>query len=420
MTSARRPDSPARGLATLLATLALVFWAAPMTAQGQERPRFELMHSWLGQSEQPGLDVLRDAMVARGVDWSEDRTQSSVFGLFQKYAARAAAGNPPTAMYWLPGKEIRRLVDLGAMRKLPLVVNGRSFDEWMLPEVLDGLRWHGGLPVMPLGIFLHSYTVYNAAVFKKLNLPYPKDWEEFLAQMPTIQAAGITPVSMSDEYWQIGFVFLAIFDSRLSAEEFSQFIGGEGPLARWVPRMTWAFDVMRRMQPFTNRNSRDLPWEEVVKPVLQGQAAVSFPINIASSLVGNSPDVVCDLPLGNHFVHGIVQSLAFPVVKSAAEKAGQDIALEVLSDPRVMDEFIRRKGGISVWKDASVSGQSRCARRSAQLWKEWPHVLDVNPEWPNRANALIGVVQSFWRDPTMTPAAAAEKVLAVHRLLREK
>lgn len=422
MPTSRHPRPPLQGWAALLALplLLIALGAAPGPAHSQERPRFELMHSWLGQSEQPGLDVLREAMLQRGVAWSEDRTQSSVFGLFQKYAARAAAGNPPTAMYWLPGKEIRRLVDQGAMRKLPLSGQGRSFEEWMLPEVVEGLRWQGGLPVMPLGIYLHSYTVYNTEVFKKLNLRYPRDWDEFLAQMPRIQAAGVTPVSLSDEYWQIGFVFLAIFNSRLSADEFAEFIGGEGDLTRWTERHAWAFEVMRKMQPFTNKNARNLPWEEVVAPVLQGQAAVSFPINFASSLVGDSPNVVCDLPLGNRFVHGIVHSLAFPAVISAEERAGQRLALEVLSDSRVMDEFIRRKGGISVWKDASPAGQSRCASRSAQLWKQWPHVLDVHPEWPNRANSLIGVVQSFWRDPGMSPAAAADKVLAVHKLLREK
>lgn len=377
------------------------------------------MHSWLGQSEQPGLEVLREAMIKRGVDWSEDRTQSSVFGLFQKYAARAAAGNPPTAMYWLPGKEIRRLVDQGAMKSLPLGGPGRSFAEWMQPEVLDALRWKGGLPVMPLGIYLHSYAVYNAEVFKRLNLRFPRDWDEFLEQMPRIQAAGVTPVSVSDEYWQIGFVFLAIFNSRLTAEEYAAFIAGEGDLSRWVERQTWAFDVMRKMQAYSNRNSRNLPWEDVVNAVLQGQAAVSFPINFASALVGNHPQAVCDLPPGNRFAHGIVHSLAFPVVKAPAEQVGQAMALEVLSDSRVMDEFILRKGGISVWKDASTQGQSRCARRSAEIWKERPHVLSVHPEWPNRANALIGVVQSFWRDPGMTPAAAANKVLAVHKLLKE-
>ncbi|TNY03215.1 extracellular solute-binding protein, partial [Escherichia coli] len=62
----------------------------------------------------------------------------------------------------------------------------------------------------PQGIQRINNLYLNKAVFKRLGLDLPSDWDGLERAAVKLRAAGITPVAFSDEPWQVATVFEAL------------------------------------------------------------------------------------------------------------------------------------------------------------------------------------------------------------------
>ena len=407
-------------LLCLLASPSVGIGSAYSAIAGEEvRPRFELLHLWLTEEEYRALAVFRDALVAEGVEWGEHRHSSSFLSLKTEYADRLALGNPPTGTHWIASEELRQMVDSGVFRLIESAPGNPPFEELLLPEILEVVSHGSGITALPVGIHLQNHMVYNADILDELQLDVPDSWEELIRIMPLIEAAGYTPISMSDERWQLRFFFSSILSSLIGPDDFIALVNGTGRAVNWRAELIEALRLLDRMRDHANADNANLGWEASIDHLVEGRAVISFLADFSSPLYAGDERFVCRLPPGNDYVLWAFDSIALTRTDIPAEIAGQDAMIEVAGKFATLQRYVGEKGGIPVHVRSSMDGINRCSVQSIAEWQRALRKIHIGPGWTTSLNVISAVVQNFWRSPGTSAEATADEIIEVMGRLRD-
>ena len=395
--------------------------AAPNTIGSSEevRPRFELLHLWLTEEEDRAVAVFRDALMAKGVEWSEHRHSSSFLSLKTEYADRLALGNPPTGTHWIASEELRQMVDSGVFRLIESAPGNPPFEELLLPEILEVVSHGSGITTLPVGIHLQNHMVYNAEIFDELQLDVPDSWEELIQIMPQIKAAGYTPITMSDERWQLRFFFFSILSSLIGPDDLIALVNGTSRAVNWRAELIEALGLLDAMRDYTNADNANLGWEASIDQLVEGRAVISFLADFSSPLYADDERFVCRLPPGNDYVIWAFDSIALTRTDDPAEIAGQDAMIEIAGKFATLQRYVGEKGGIPVQVHSSMDGINRCSVQSIAEWQRASRKIHIGPGWTTSLNVISAVVQNFWRSPGTSAEATADEIIEVMGRLRD-
>ncbi len=182
---------------TGLSTLKLLFFksmiaAATCCAAEETTPQFELLHLWAEQAEQHALATLSEPMKAAGVVWSEQIVKTNFHGVRETFGERLALGIPPTAVFWIGGgPAVAELIDRGVFIEIEPVTGQGAFANLLLPEVFEAVSYGKNISVLPVGIHLQNFIVYNKRILDEIGATAPpENWDVFVSYAQKAHEAG--------------------------------------------------------------------------------------------------------------------------------------------------------------------------------------------------------------------------------------
>lgn len=397
--------------ATILC-LFIGFYFSPLLAK-EKNVSFELLHMWRTPGEQAALKVFKDEAIKRGVIWSDYAVHGNFGGIRESFSDRYALNAPPTAMQWIIGKELIDMVHKGTIRKLPNVWRGHPLDKIIIPEVLEIVKLDNGISVIPLGIHIQNHIVYNKTLLKQLNAKPPKSWGDFLILAKKARKAGVIPLAMSDQRWQMRLLFSSMLVEVMSHQEWRKLFSPNADIESFRPKFEKAFGYLLTLKLFTDPGVKNRHWEDASKLVVQNKAlAQVLGDYVRSTYPIDSKNFTCDLAPGNDYILWGADSLAFVNVPDEAERKAQDILFDIILDPVLQKSYVHYKGGIPVVQNVQPSGLGVCTKLAMDQWKNSKERIWFGGDnWQRELEAVGGVVSKVWNTNNITPTKAADMLL---------
>ena len=216
---------------------------------------------------------LKEDLEKKGITW----TDSPVAGgggdqAMTVLRSRATAGNPPVAVQML-GFDIIDWAELGFLADLNDVAKEENWDA-VVPDALKFFAKHNGVWVAaPVNVHSTNWVWANKEIMDSLNISEPKDWEEFMAAMEKVDAAGYTALAHGGQAWQDGTMFDGVVVSTGGPEFYKKTMIDLDDAALRSATMVEVFSRMRQLRSFVDDNFSGRDWNLASAMVIEGKAA---------------------------------------------------------------------------------------------------------------------------------------------------
>ena len=232
----------------------------------------EVLHWWTSGGEAAALNVLKQDLESQGIGW-QDMPVAGGGGeqAMTVLRAQVTAGNAPTAVQML-GFDILDWAKEGALADLNEIAAQEGWDA-VVPEALQAFARHDGKWISaPVNVHSTNWVWANKAVLDANGISVPQTWDEFVAAVEKLAAAGVTPIAQGGQAWQEATVFDAVAMSTGGREFYkSAFIDlDEGALGS--DTMKEAFDRMAFIRANVDENFSGRDWNLATAMVINGEA----------------------------------------------------------------------------------------------------------------------------------------------------
>ena len=233
----------------------------------------EVLHWWTSGGEAAALNVLKQDLEAQGVGWLD----MPVAGGGGEQAmtvlrARVTAGNAPTAVQML-GFDILDWAEQGALANLNDVAEAEGWDA-VVPEALKAFAKHDGKWISaPVNVHSTNWVWANKAILDEHGIGVPETWEEFVAAIETLAAAGVTPIAHGGQAWQEVTVFDGVVMSTGGPEFYKAAFIDLDEEALGSETMQEAFERMAFIRQHVDENFSGREWNLASAMVINGEAA---------------------------------------------------------------------------------------------------------------------------------------------------
>ncbi len=168
----------------------------------------------------------------------------------QKFQAMAASRKIPDIFTCYGGARTAYIQDAG----LVLDLNKTSyltpeFKSQFKPVTFKAQGPNGELWMIPPTIAVCHVVYANRAILDELGLDYPKTFEEMIAQVPTIRAAGYYPISMGNkDQWVVNSWLLSLLVDRIGGPQwFIDAATGENGAKFTDPQFVKTLEIIKEM-----------------------------------------------------------------------------------------------------------------------------------------------------------------------------
>ncbi|NDJ35005.1 MAG: carbohydrate ABC transporter substrate-binding protein [Chloroflexi bacterium] len=359
------------------------WWTAGGEAEG-----FEAMVRVLAE-EHPDVDLI-NAAIAGGTGTNARAV----------LATRLEAGTPPDSWQVHAGQGlIGTHAASGQLEPLNDLYEQNGWFEVMPPPLIEVISQDGNIYSVPVNIHRANVIWYNPAVLQANDLDVPQTWDAFFAAAETLDAAGITPIAMGEQ-WTALHLFETVLLGTMSVEEYNALWTGE--LSWESQQVTEAIDTFGRLLAYTNEDAASLSWDQAAQAVADGDAAFTVMGDWAEGYFRSQ-----DLVVGEDYdwvlvpgTEGVFQFLSDSFVLSvgAENREGALAFLTVAGSREGQEAFSPVKGSI-------------CARTDCNHDLFGPYLQEAMADWA--ADTVVGslthgvVAADPWR-------AAIDEALGVY------
>jgi glucose/mannose transport system substrate-binding protein len=247
---------------------------------------------------------------------------------------------------------------------------------WMekFPQgLLDLLSYDGGIWSVPVNIHRSNVMWYVPANLEAWGVDVPATWDDFLAICPTIQAAGVTPLVVA-ENWTVVHLFENVALSELGAEGWNGLWNGE---KQWTDGDVIAmWDKFGQVLDCTNIDvdAATLSWQQATDAVVAGTAA----FNIMGDWAEGYMETTLGLEAGVGFgwapapgTDGVFMMLSdsFGLPQDIKNRPAAIAWLKLLGSQEGQDIFNPLKGSIAAHLDSDLSLYNVYSQSAAADWQ---------------------------------------------------
>ncbi|MGD2140653.1 MAG: ABC transporter substrate-binding protein, partial [Burkholderiales bacterium] len=236
----------------------------------------EVLHWWTSGGEARSVAELKKMLEEKGDTWKDfavagggGETAMTVL------KSRVVSGNPPTAAQ-VKGPGIQEWAREGVLANLDTVAQAGDWDNLLPKVVSDIMKYQGHYVAVPVNVHRVNWMWANPAIFEKAGAQIPTTWGEFKTAADKIQNAGFIAVAHGGQPWQDATLFESIALGVGGADWYRQAFVDLDPKALNSPTMVKAFDTLRMVQQYIDKDAANRPWNEATAMVINGKAAMQF------------------------------------------------------------------------------------------------------------------------------------------------
>lgn len=382
--------------------------------------QIEVLHWWTSGGEAQAAKSLKQMLEKSGYEW-EDFAIAGGGGTnaMTVLKSRTLAGNPPSAAQ-IKGPSIQEWANLKVLDELSVA---KDWDKQLPKRFAEHMKHNGKYVAVPVNVHRINWMWVNPAVFKKANAKIPTNWDEFKTAAQKIKKAGFIPVAQGGQDWQEATLFETIVLGIGGVDFYNEVFVKMNPKAINSATMIKAFDTLRMVKSFTDKNAPGRDWNIATSMVYKGEAAMQFMGDWAKgefSAAGKKPNKdyeAVDAPgTKDMFIYNI-DSLVFFKQKDADKTKGQNtLASLVLSDDfQVL--FNQKKGSAPVKKGVDPEKFDLVTQKSMKdietaeaknaLVPSMAHQMAVPDSFKG---VFLDAITSFYNDDKISSKDAAKKL----------
>ncbi|MEM1363610.1 MAG: ABC transporter substrate-binding protein [Pseudomonadota bacterium] len=255
----------------LAASAAVVALVAGGAAVAEEQ--VEVLHWWTSGGEAAALNVLKQDLETQGIGW-EDMPVAGGGGseAMTVLRARVTSGDAPTAVQML-GFDILDWGNQGALANLNDLAGEEGWDS-VVPTALQGFsKVDGNWVAAPVNVHSTNWVWANKSILDENGIAVPTTWDEFVAAVEKLEAAGVTPIAHGGQAWQDATIFDAVVMSTGGPEFYKSAFIDLDPDALGSDTMTEAFERMAFIRDHVDDNFSGRDWNLATAMVINGEAA---------------------------------------------------------------------------------------------------------------------------------------------------
>ncbi|AXI42641.1 ABC transporter substrate-binding protein [Sulfitobacter sp. SK011] len=348
--------------------IALALSVTAGTAVADSHSGVEVLHWWTSGGEAAALNVLKDDLESQGIGW----TDMPVAGGGGEQAmtvlrARVTAGNAPTAVQGL-GFDILDWAKQGSLANLNDVAAAEGWDDVVPAALQQFAKVDGAWVSAPVNVHSTNWVWANKAVLDANGIAMPETWEDFVAAMETLSAAGITPIAHGGQAWQEATVFDAVAMSVLGPDGYKAAFIDLDPAVLGGDGMKEAFDRMAVIRANVDDNFSGRDWNLATAMVINGEAGFQMMGDWAKGEFINAGKVPGEDFLCFRFP-GTSEQVTFNADQFMMFDQGGDVSAEqaalatAILSPSFQSAFNVVKGSVPARTDVSNEAFDACGQK---------------------------------------------------------
>jgi glucose/mannose transport system substrate-binding protein len=352
--------------AALAATVVMPFAAAQATD-------LEVTHWWTSGGEAAAVAELAKAFDATGNKWVDGAIAGSGGTARPIMISRITGGDPMGATQFNHGRQAEELVQAGLMKDLTAVAEKEGWKDVIKPaSLLDSCTIDGKIYCAPVNIHSWQWLWLSNAAFESAGVAVPKNWDEFVAAAPALEAKGIIPLAVGGQPWQSAGAFDVLMVAIAGKETFEKVFKEKDADVAAGPEIAKVFkaaDDARKM----SKGSNVQDWNQATNLVITGKAGGQImgdwaqgEFALANQVAGK--DYTCLPGLGvNEIISTGGDAFYFPVVDDEAKSAAQDVLAATLIAPTTQVAFNLKKGSLPVRGDVDLAAANDCMKKGLDI-----------------------------------------------------
>ena len=242
----------------------------------QAAEQVEVLHWWTSGGEAAALNVLKTDLEGKGIVW-QDMPVAGGGGeqAMTVLRARVTAGNPPTAVQML-GFDILDWAEQGVLADLNDIAAKEGWDS-VVPTALQKFARHEGKWISaPVNVHSTNWVWANKKIFDELGLKQPSSWDELVATLDKIKAAGYVALAHGGQAWQDATIFDAVVLSTGGPEFYKKSLVDLDDGALGSATMKTVFDRMAKLRSYVDDNFSGRDWNLATAMVIEGKAGMQL------------------------------------------------------------------------------------------------------------------------------------------------
>ena len=384
---------------------------APATeapAAGAAEGQVEVFSWWTGGGEAAGLEAMIEVFNAQYPD--VEFVNAAVAGgagtnARAVLATRLQSGDPPDSWQGHAGQElIGTYVAGGQIESLNDLYDAQGWLDVMPETLIPLISQDGNIYSVPVNIHRANVLWYNPAVLEANGVAVPTTIEEWFAAMDTLQAAGVTPLALGEQ-WTKMHLLETILLGTLGPEAYNGLWDGS---TDWgSPEVKAALDNFAKALTYANSDSASLTWQDASQLVTNGDAAFNIMGDWAEGYFSGDPaGNNLGLTPGTDYgwapapgTDGVFQFLSdsFTLAVGAPDQDGATAWLTVAGSKEGQEAFNPVKGSICARTDCDKSLFGEYLQSAMDDWStdtvvgSLTHGVVANDSWKTEIDTALGL-----------------------------
>jgi glucose/mannose transport system substrate-binding protein len=313
-------------------------------------------------------------------------------------------GNPPTMMQFNTGKQFDELVENDMLADVEALAQEGNWRKVIPPAFVEAVTRKGKFYAVPVNIHGQNWLWYNTAVFEKAGAKPPTNFDELIAALDKVKAAGVVPLAFSGaKNWE-RLLFNTVMVSIAGREMYLDIYTKRNDALVRSAKFKQVAEAYQKLKGYVDQGAPGRNWNDATSMVITGKAAMQFMGDWAKgefTAAGLTPgkEYGCAVVGAGYMMGGDV--FAFAKSKDPEQAQAQKVLAKVLFDPETQIKFNKVKGSIPIRIDVDGSSLDACAQAGMKLVADPARqVADINLiASPALVGALDDVISEFWNNP---------------------
>jgi glucose/mannose transport system substrate-binding protein len=329
--------------------------------------------------------------------------------------SRILGGDPMHATQFNHGRQAEELIEAGLMLDLTDVAEAEGWKDVIHPSsLLDSCTLDGRIYCAPVNIHSWQWLWLSNSAFADIGVAVPTNWDEYVAAMPALQAAGKVPLALGGQSWQSSGAFNVMAVAIAGVDAWASVYTDKDADVAAGPIFAKVFEAAAAAREYSkDTNVQD--WNQATAMVIEGKAGGQImgdwaqgEFAVAGKVAGT--DYTCLPGLGvNELLDTGGDAFYFPKQDDPEIEAAQKELAALMLSKTVQVAFNLKKGSLPVRGDVDLSAANDCMKKGLAIL-EAGNILPANTQVlsEDTAGQINDLLTEFWSSDMSATDAQAE------------